>query len=443
MALTFGFYNSLDGDRKYDAMQMSQIFDGIINDGVFQSIDDFFATKPSSGLSVTVGTGRAWFDHTWTLNDALIPLTVDAADPTLTRIDAVVLEVDSSELVRANSIKIVKGTAASNPTKPAMTNTDTLHQHPLAYITVKPGMTEVKASEIEIMVGKSECPFVTAILETTDIDAVFAQWESQFTAWFENVQSQLEGDVATNLQRQIDDLQVNPSTALLYGLSSDAKPDNVFAWIGKYAQHWWKRRKTTGGWSVSGTTISGDGSSSSPYKYIFGAYSKNDAKTTSFDIQYSDELEIDVSGSIKGLKSPVKTVSVSYETYTNAEQLRGKYFMRRYVDTQFPNNSADRGLAYISESAIIKRDAPYSTEAYVYPDNMIINLVAKSVPGPWEYVQSSDRSAYPDSGEQNGYEYEYLGVPFDNAVEAPKIPEPSLDERVTNIENAIERGLSL
>lgn len=204
MALTFGFYNSLDGDRRYDTVQISQIFDGIINDGVFQSIGDFFATKPSSGLSVTVGTGRAWFNHTWTLNDALIPLTVDAADPTLTRIDAVVLEVDSSELVRANSIKIVKGTAASEPTKPAMTNTDTLHQHPLAYITVKPGMTEVKASEIEIMVGKSECPFVTAILETTDIDAVFARWESQFTAWFENVQSQLEGDIATNLQRQID-----------------------------------------------------------------------------------------------------------------------------------------------------------------------------------------------------------------------------------------------
>lgn len=205
MALTFGFYNSLDGDRRYDTVQISQIFDGIINDGVFQSIGDFFATKPSSGLSVTVGTGRAWFDHTWTLNDALIPLTVDAADPTLTRIDAVVLEVDSSELVRANSIKIVKGTAASAPTKPAMTNTDTLHQHPLAYITVKPGMTEVKASEIEIMVGKSECPFVTAILETTDIDVVFAQWESQFTAWFENVQAQLEGDIATNLQRQIDE----------------------------------------------------------------------------------------------------------------------------------------------------------------------------------------------------------------------------------------------
>ena len=33
--------------------------------------------------------------------------------------------------------------------------------------------------------------------------------------------------------------------------------------------------------------------------------------------------------------------------------------------------------------------------------------------GDWEYVQSNNRNAYPDSGESGGYEYEYLGVPFD------------------------------
>lgn len=205
MALTFGFYNSLNGDRKYDTAQISQIFDGVINDGVFQSIGDFFATKPAGGLNVTVGTGRAWFYHTWTLNDSLIPLVLDAADPTLTRIDAVVLEVDSSVEVRENSIKILKGTPGSAPTNPEMGNTDTLHRLPLAYITVKPGATELTAAEIKIVVGTGECPFVTAILETTDIDAVFARWESEFTTWFENIQAQLEGDIATNLQRQIDE----------------------------------------------------------------------------------------------------------------------------------------------------------------------------------------------------------------------------------------------
>ena len=38
MALTYGFYNSLNGDRKYNAMDISRLFDGLIKDGVFMSI---------------------------------------------------------------------------------------------------------------------------------------------------------------------------------------------------------------------------------------------------------------------------------------------------------------------------------------------------------------------------------------------------------------------
>lgn len=41
--------------------------------------------------------------------------------------------------------------------------------------------------------------------------------------------------------------------------------------------------------------------------------------------------------------------------------------------------------------------------------------------GDTEFVQSSNRNAYPDSGVSGNYEYTYLGIPFDNAVTAPKI----------------------
>ena len=37
------------------------------------------------------------------------------------------------------------------------------------------------------------------------------------------------------------------ATAALFGLGSDAVPDDVFAYLGKYAQHWWRRRKPTFG----------------------------------------------------------------------------------------------------------------------------------------------------------------------------------------------------
>lgn len=40
---------------------------------------------------------------------------------------------------------------------------------------------------------------------------------------------------------------------------------------------------------------------------------------------------------------------------------------------------------------------------------------------PWNYLHSSDRNAYPDGGTQDGYEYEYLGIPFDNSVVSTRV----------------------
>lgn len=226
MSLTYGFYNSVDGDRRYDAIQMSSIFDGVIGDGVYETIGDALMVKPVSGLQVTVGTGRAWFNHTWTLNDADIPFTLNASGVVNDRYDAIVLEVDSS--ARVNSIKTLQGTEAASPTKPELTKTDTINQYPLAYIYREAGSVEITQSDIENTVGTSACPFVIGVVKVMDIDDFVAQWSSQwddfldektyqtenwmakskmkFDAWFQNLQDQLDDNQAGNLQNQIDQL---------------------------------------------------------------------------------------------------------------------------------------------------------------------------------------------------------------------------------------------
>lgn len=205
MAVRYGFYNSINHDRKYDALDMGSIFDGLIEDGVFATIGSFLSVSPGTGMQVIVGSGKAWFDHTWTSNDAPLPLDIESPDITLDRYDAVILETDGTEQVRANSIKVLKGEASSNPQHPQMTNTDLVHQHPLAYIQVLHGSTSIDATQIEIVVGTSECPFVTGPLETVSIESLFARWEQEFDDWFERIKSSLEGDVALNLQKQIDE----------------------------------------------------------------------------------------------------------------------------------------------------------------------------------------------------------------------------------------------
>lgn len=177
MSFASGFFNSVDHDRLYDATDISRLFDGLIRDGIFASIGDCMVVKQSNQMNVTVGTGRAWFNHTWSYNDALYPVTIPPSEILMDRIDAIVLEINSVEAVRANSIKLIKGTPSSTPTKPALTNTKEVHQYPLAYVTVGKEVTSIRQADIENCVGTSVCPFVTGILEVISIEQLIPQWK--------------------------------------------------------------------------------------------------------------------------------------------------------------------------------------------------------------------------------------------------------------------------
>lgn len=218
MSVTCGFYNSLNGDRKYDAAQISAIFDGLIIDGVFASIGTAFAVKAAGGLTVNVGIGKAWFDHTWTVNDSILPMTAPEAEVLLDRIDAVVLEVNGMESVRENTIKFVTGTPSSAPTRPTLENEGNVHQYPLAYIYRKYGTSVITQADITPMVGTEATPFVTAILQTISLDELLGKWqdeldqfvatqskevdewiaseEADYTAWFDQMKADLKNEQA-------------------------------------------------------------------------------------------------------------------------------------------------------------------------------------------------------------------------------------------------------
>lgn len=184
MSVTSGFFNSVNSDRKYNAEQMSAIFDGVINDGVFANIGTALTVTADTGFQVNVGIGRAWFNSKWIYNDSILALTLDIPEVLLSRIDAVVVEVDNSDTVRAGSIKIVKGTPASTPQNPTMTHTDFVNQYPLAYILVEPGATSITQAKITNKVGTSDCPYITGILQVQNIDNIVAQWGAQWVEWY-------------------------------------------------------------------------------------------------------------------------------------------------------------------------------------------------------------------------------------------------------------------
>ena len=258
MAITYGFYDSFNGDRKYNATQMSSIFDGIIEDGVYMQIGNRFNVAASDGMSVSVDTGRAWFNHTWTLNDAKIILPIDKQGAPLHRIDSVVLEVNHAIDYRRNEIKIIKGYAEANPTAPKLTRSLEVNQYRLADIYVRntDETTAISNSDITNKVGTSECPYVTAPLKTINADQLLQQWnaqwneelanqnkkfnskydelssyisgsQTQFNNWFGNVKYVLSGDAAGKLQTEIDKL--NLSSQVMLDKNKWTATDNKFS----------------------------------------------------------------------------------------------------------------------------------------------------------------------------------------------------------------------
>lgn len=272
MAVTSGFFNSINGDRKYDSLQMAELFDGLIADGVYETIYNQFQVSPNyeyvsseddedaaneNAFTLRVDTGRGWFKHTWIKNDGIKLLKLDDPEVLYDRIDAVVIEVDHTDPGRRDDIKIVKGTPSTSPSKPSLTQNDEIYQVPLAYVTVQHAVTSIGEADIENMVGTSACPFVTGVVSVMNIDMLISQWQAQwrrnvkdqekewdnwykthtsqyeydFNYWFSQLQVLLEGDVVANLTNEFLKLKEQLYTLIsqrqLVGSIDDSDDDPI------------------------------------------------------------------------------------------------------------------------------------------------------------------------------------------------------------------------
>lgn len=228
MSVTSGFFDSLNGDRKYNAKQFSSLIDTLVNDGVFANVGTAFVVNAAGGLVINVGIGRAWFNSAWVYNDAIYPIEVNPAEVLLNRIDAVVIEINHSEEVRAGRIRMVYGIPAQSPEYPELLDTDNVHQYPLAYITRTAGSTEITQADITNKVGTSDCPFITGILQTLDIDQLIAQWKAEFDAWFDGLKDIVEDDPVISISNKVIELEERFTTLAKENAVYDELEDSTY-----------------------------------------------------------------------------------------------------------------------------------------------------------------------------------------------------------------------
>jgi hypothetical protein len=217
------FFNSVAGDRKYDASMFAAYFNSFISNGVFPNSGTNLQVITNNNMTVTVSVGKGWIKGYFYLNDNILILPLDVADGVLNRIDRVVLQFNT--VGRSITAKVKKGTFASSPVAPTLQRDADAYELALADVYVGAGVVTVVGANItDQRMNTALCGWVNSLIQA-DTTAIFNQYQAwfiaqsgtyntqmianeatfqaQFDAWFATIQGVLAGDIAGNLANQI------------------------------------------------------------------------------------------------------------------------------------------------------------------------------------------------------------------------------------------------
>lgn len=188
------------------------------------------------------------------------------------------------------------------------------------------------------------------------------------------------------------------TTAAQFGLGSEAVPDDVLSWVGKYAEHWWERGHN-GGYKLNLGSVE--------TVRVVGYSGMGDSNPT---IQYATSVTVSSTG-IVSLDNPV-TINARGSA---PSILKGKYFTGGGGDLA----SELSAIYYASASA---NAVESQANAAVYWDVDASKVTTTASVEPYtDFVHSTDRNACPDSGTVDGITYTYLGCPFEKLPGAVQI----------------------
>ena len=246
--LTYGFFNSINGDRTYNADQISSMFEGLITDGVFNGVGSSLQVTQGIGMAVNVGTGRAWLQDRWVKNDAIVSVTINDASVSLPRYTAVVLRKNITD--RTIELTTIDGEANASPEIPDIVREGDIYDICLAYIYVEANATGILQTDItDTRSDSSVCGWVTGLIEQVDISTLFAQWEAAYNQAITEM-----SEFETGLETETQEWQQGFLTDMEAWEAQ--QKDNFDAWldalteelnVNTYVEDYWKTASFTSG----------------------------------------------------------------------------------------------------------------------------------------------------------------------------------------------------
>lgn len=167
MAITYGFFDSVNGDRKYTAAQIGRYLQGIISSGVYPDSSTALQVVAGTGMQVIVQPGRAMLDYHFMENDSQLALALSPAG-TMDRVDAVVMRLDMNN--RLCEIAVKEGVPAASPVVPTLTRTGTVKEYMLASVHVPKLSSAVSQANItDTRHNSAVCGWVRGVIRQESV----------------------------------------------------------------------------------------------------------------------------------------------------------------------------------------------------------------------------------------------------------------------------------
>ena len=209
MAFSYGFFNAKNLDRVYTVEDFTSYLSSMICNGILDTYGDNFSVTAGNNLSVVIGTGKAWIDGHYFINDMANTLDLrQYVDESLSRYVTIGISCDVSDSVRACKLEVKSGTAATSPSVPAFENTDTKTYLTLASVRLNGGITSISQSNIkDYRSDESKCGYVKCILGKCRVSEMLLKMEQIDTLLddYNKQISELQYTVDL-LQTKVDDL---------------------------------------------------------------------------------------------------------------------------------------------------------------------------------------------------------------------------------------------
>lgn len=224
MAITSGFFMSVNGDKKRNADFFAKYFASFIGNGVFPNPSSNLQVTANNDMTVTLKPGKAWMNGYILFNDSDYTLNINPADGVLNRIDRIVVRYDVA--LRDIFPVVKKGMFSSNPVAPTLQRDADAYEMALADVYVGKGVISITQANItDQRLNSALCGVVHGVVDQVDTTTLFIQYEQwmrdkqndmndwlysnqaiftqEFYTWFDALQAVFDGSVEANLINEI------------------------------------------------------------------------------------------------------------------------------------------------------------------------------------------------------------------------------------------------